>query len=470
MGEEIASSDFSAADFARFGERLDAETRLLADWLDRGAFCSSGYSFGFEIEAWLVDHGDFPMPINEAFLARLDDPQVVPELSRFNVEFNSEPLALRGDALLRAEIMLERMFDRCNAVAHGMDANMVLIGTLPTLRDADLSLANMSPLRRYAALNREMLRRRGGGPVRIDIAGRDHLVAEHADIMLEAATTSFQVHLRTPAALAHRYYNASLVASAPLLALAGNSPLLFGHRLWDETRVPLFEQAVSMGAAGTAPRAGFGSGYLRDSVWPLFAENLRDHPILLPLHLDDPPEVFHHLRLHNGTIWRWNRLLLDAGHGAPHLRIEHRILPAGPSIVDMIANAGAYLGVVAALVDEPDETLGVPFASAQENFYCAARDGLDARLAWRDGECAATDVIADELLPRIQTGLTRLGIDDEDVMRLVAVLDARVSSRQTGAHWQRARLAAAGGDLHALMASYCEHQRSRAPVHEWDLY
>ena len=467
MGQEISSSTFSATDFAQFRERVRNETQMLAEKLDANALSATGFSFGCEIEAWLVDHAFYPTSINEAFLARLNHPLVVPELSRFNVEINSEPQPLRGEALLRAEIALERLWDHCNAVAHAMDANMVLIGTLPTLRDEDLCVANMSGLKRYEALNRAMLDRRAGKALRVDIAGSDHLVTSHQDIMLEAATTSFQVHLRTPASLAHRYYNASLVASGPLLALSGNSPFLFGRQLWAETRIPLFEQAVPVEGA---PRVSFGTGYLRDSVLPFFEENVRDHEPILPLLFDAPAEEFRHLRLHNGTIWRWNRLLLDPAGGEPHLRIEHRILPAGPSIIDMMANAAAYLGMVVSLVtDGTDETLGMPFEMVRDNFYAAARHGLDARLSWRDGERGADAVLSDVVLPRARRGLERLDIDQEDIDRLIGVLEARLARRQTGSRWQELALAARNGDRYAMMAAYCERQRSRAPVHEWDI-
>ena len=303
MGEEISTSEFEAADFVRFNARLAGETALLRDLFARGGMAASGYMFGYELEAWLLDHSYFPHSINEAFLSRLNHPLVVPELSRFNVELNGVPLALRGDALLRAEMELERLWNHCNAVAHDMDAHMVMIGTLPTVRDADLTLDNISPLKRYHALNHEVLRRRQGRPLRVDIAGRERLVAEHGDVMLEAATTSFQVHLQAPAALAHRFYNASLAVSGPLLAACGNAPFLFGRSLWEETRIPLFEQAVDLaGLHAGSRRVTFGEDYLRRSVLECFEENLREYPVLLPLEFPDRPHEFRHLRLHNLSL------------------------------------------------------------------------------------------------------------------------------------------------------------------------
>jgi hypothetical protein len=341
-----------------------------------------------------------------------------------------------------------------------------MIGTLPTIRDADMTLANMSPLNRYYALNREVLRQRSGRPLRVEIEGREQLVSTHRDVMLEAATTSFQVHIKTPADLAHLYYNASIAASGPIIAACGNAPFLFGKSLWEETRIPLFEQAVE--APGPA-RVSMGSGYVARTLLEVFEENLRDYDALLPMAFDDAPAAFRHLRLHNGVIWRWNRPLVgfDAS-GAPHLRIEHRILPAGPGFVDMIANAAFYVGLVRALAfSGGDGSGGVPFAQAQRNFYSAARDGLDAKLYWPGiGEIAAGRLLQSRLIPAAREGLADLGVSDS--RGYMDVISARVGSGQTGARWQRAALAARGGDFHDLMAAYCERQRSGAPVHEWE--
>ncbi|ARN82554.1 hypothetical protein [Methylocystis bryophila] len=466
MGEEIQATAFTQEDAARFQQRLADETALARALFEADAFSSDGYAFGFEIETWILDHSFFPSPVNQQLLERLNDPLAVPELSRFNLELNSEPLALSGDALRRSLSGLEALWRRCNQAAHELDANLVMIGTLPTIREEDLTLANISPLNRYYALNAEVLRRRGGRPLKIDIAGRDHLVSEHHDVMLEAATTSFQVHLKTPARLAHRFYNASVAASGPILAACGNAPFLFGKMLWEETRIPLFEQAVVV--PGPA-RVSLGSGYAQVSCLELFEENLRDYSALLPIAFEDPPETLRHLRLHNGVIWRWNRPLIGFDDsGAPHFRIEHRILPAGPSLVDMIANAALYLGLAHHLAQgSPGGEGGLPFDAARANFYAAARDGLEARLFWpRVGEIEARRLLADVLLPQARQGLSDLGLDASEFLDII---EARIHSGQTGAAWQRAAFEARDRSRYELMAAYCERQRSGAPAHEWEL-
>jgi hypothetical protein len=471
MGEEIGTSSFAAGDFARFAERLQVETAAAGDMFAAGAFSADGYSIGFEIEAWLLDHAFFPNPINEAFLAAMGDPLVVPELSRFNVELNCAPAPISGDVFSRVAAELTALWARCEKVAHGLDANIVMIGTLPVIRDDDLSLANISPLKRYRALNHEVLRQRHGRAVRIAVDGRETIDTEHCDVMLEAATTSFQVHLKTPAALAHQYWNASAMASGPLLAAAANAPFLFGRDLWDETRIPVFEQAIDLPGRDGLERVGFGRRYLDRSLFELFAENAAEFPVLLPLAFDEPASQLRHLRLHNGTIWRWNRPLIGVeDDGRAHLRIEHRTLPAGPTIADMIANAALYVGLAHDLVARGEAaTPSLPFATARANFYAAARQGLAAMLTWPGiGPAPAQTLLLDHLIPAARRGLAGLGVA-RDGDAFIDLVEQRVRAGRNGAAWQRASRAANGGDFRRMMAAYCERQRSGLPLFQWDL-
>ncbi len=473
MGEEISRTSFTPQDFKTFENHLREETDLLSKLVADEKLSKDGYVAGFEIEAWLLDHGFFPRPINEKFLDALDHSLVVPELSRFNVELNSPPLALTGDILNRAAAAFKTLWTHCNDVAHGLDTNMVMIGTLPVIRDEDLTLQNLSPLKRYKALNNEVLRRRGGKPLVVDIAGHDHLRSEHGDVMLEAATTSLQIHLKTPARLAHRYYNASIMASAPLLAACTNAPFLFKRALWQETRIPLFEQSVALkDNAGEHGRVTFGSGYVRESLFEVLIENLNTYPVLLPLAFDEPSAKLRHVHLHNGTIWRWNRPIVGFdSDGTPHIRIEHRTLPAGPTIVDMIANAACYFGIVRDMVDSGfDESMDLAFDDARANFYEAAREGLDAKLTWPGlGQISAKHLMQDHLLPAAHRGLKAFGVDAKDRELYLEIMETRVETGQTGAVWQRAALEKWNGDFREMMSAYCERQRSAIPVHQWDI-
>lgn len=476
MGQEIGKTRFAPEDFREFGTRLAEESALLRRELAAGRFAESGYVGGFELESWLVDHNYFPAPINEAYLTRLNDPLVVPELSKFNVELNGTPQPLLGNALSRMEAELTRTWQRCLDVAHELDASLVMIGILPTIHESQMVLKNISPLNRFYALNEQVLLQRAGKPITINIAGREHLDIVHQDVMLEAATTSFQVHLQTPASQAVRYYNASIILSAPIVAACANSPFLFEKDLWDETRIPLFEQAVDLGGfhglADKERRVTFGSGYLNESPYECFEENLRSYPVLLPIHFDTPPEQFAHVRLHNGTIWRWNRMLagFDDAH-APHLRIEHRVIPSGPSIVDQIANAALYFGLAHFYArDTLAPEARMPFETARDNFYRSARDGLSASITWLDGrETETRALLLDELIPQAIHALKQLGIDRGEAEHYLGIVKARVASGQTGAAWQRTYAEKTRRDFLLLSAAYLREQRSGKPVHEWDL-
>jgi hypothetical protein len=478
MGQEIATSRFSADDFARFRACLADETRLARDTFAHGGFAAGGRVAGFELEAWLLDRNFFPSPCNQSFLARIADPLVVAELSRFNIELGGTPQPLHGRALSLLEDELSATWAKCLRVAHEDEATVVAIGTLPTLRESDLDLASMTPSHRYLALNQEVLRARGERPITLDIAGggagRDHLATTHADVMLEAATTSFQLHLQVGAAQVARHLNASIVLSAPLVALAANAPFLFGHTLWHETRIPLFEQAVDCGddAHPERRRVTFGAGYAGPDPTALFTDNLEHYPVLLPMCSDAPSAAFAHLRLQNGTLWRWNRLLVGFdgdGHDRPHLRIEQRVMPAGPSVADMIANAAFYYGAVYMLAHQavPPEAL-LPFATARDNFYRAARDGLGATVTWLGGREMPVVELLEHLLPLAREGLQRQSLDAGDIDRTLDLLAVRLRTRRNGAAWQLAHHAR-HGDLFRLTADYLEHQRSGLPVHEWPL-
>ncbi len=482
MGQEIARSHFTAADFQRFHGRLVEETDLLVRDTAAGRFADSRFIVGFELEAWLLDHAGLPNPVNATLLERLNDPLVVPELSRFNVELNGPPEPMRSGVLNALEQGLARTWNQCQQAAHGMDTALAMIGILPNIRAGDLTLANMSAMKRYRVLNEQVLKQRQGAPLHIHIQGEESLERHLPDVMLEAATTSFQIHLQVPFARAARYYNAALIACAPLLGMSGNSPLLFGKRLWRETRIPLFEQSVELGGyAGLADtnvrRVGFGQGYVRDSLLELFRENLDLFPILLPMPLDEPASRYPHLRQHNGSIWRWVRPLVGFDPlGAAHVRLEQRIFPSGPTVPDMVANCACHFGLNRALAEMPEAPEGrLPFAAARANFYAAARDGLDADLLWLDGEHHS----AREFWPRIglplaEQGLRDFGLESAEIERHLGVVAARVRNGQTGAVWQLARLNRRGGEadeagVAEMLADYLENQRSGAPVHEWSV-
>lgn len=478
MGQEIDSSHFSKHDFRRFEDHLHEETRVLESWFREHRFVTGSSVVGFELEACLVDREARPASINEAFLERFDNPLAVPELAAFNVEFNTPQRVLRGDALRRMHTALQTLWQEGERCAQIFGATLLMIGILPTLREQDLTLANMSDRHRYRAINEQVLRMRQGKPLQLNIDGPETLCTEHRNVMLEAATTSFQLHLQVNQSEAAGFFNAAIVLSAPMVAATANSPYLFGRELWQETRIPLFEQAVAVGGdlamggqRSDRPyrRVTLGGGYLRDSLFELFQENLQRYPPLLPEWLDTDPETLHHVRLHNGTIWRWNRPLIGVDRdGTPHLRIEHRVVPAGPSIPDAIANAALFYGLVHMLGRMPSLTEQLPFPQSCKNFYAAARDGLKAEVVWLGGRrLSVRELLLQELLPLAKQGLESVAIDPADIDDYLGIIHSRVLTGRTGAAWQRGCVARHGRAMAALTIAYLERQRGGAPVHEW---
>ncbi|HEY5604294.1 MAG TPA: glutamate-cysteine ligase family protein [Gammaproteobacteria bacterium] len=476
MGQEIDGSHFKKQDFQRFLARLKQETALLGQWFAAQRFDTEHTVAGFELEAWLVDKHCLPAPINAEFLHAMANPRLSPELASFNVEFNYTPRGLQGSALTDMQAEMTDLWQQGSQVANQLESQLVMIGILPTVDETYLTLQHISAMNRYRALNEQVLRLRQGRPMELNILGVDHLKTSHRNVMFESAATSFQIHLQVPLPLAVRAYNASLIVSAATVAVSANSPFLCGKNLWAETRVPLFEQAVQAGgyesgAHGPMRRVTFGSGYLHESVLECFCENLEHYPVLLPELSDDPPEKFSTVRLHNGTLWRWNRPLIGFANNQAHIRIEHRVIPAGPSVIDAVANAAFYFGLVSQLMRrEIQPELQLPFNQSRDNFYDAAKFSYDGHMVWLDGNKSnIRTLILKELLPIAAQGLAAAGIDAHAIDTYLGIIEQRTQNACNGAAWQRAFTTRHGQDLSSLTKAYIERQNSGAPVHEWGI-
>jgi len=477
MGEEIQYSHFNKTDYQQFVSELKEETALLKSWFDDHRFSTSALMAGYELEAWLINRTGNPVAINKEFLEQADNPLLSPELAKFNIELNVEPEKLSGKVLSIFESKLDKLWSQCSITARSLDSEILAIGILPTLQDSDLTLKNISLLDRYKALNEQVLRQRNGVEIELNINGDDHLHVRHKDVMLEAAATSLQIHIQVPQDLAARYYNASVLLSAPMVAISANSPCLFGKRLWQETRIPVFEQAVPTGgyggaASGPVHRVSFGSDYVRRSMFECFQENLEHYPVLLPVHYREDINKVRHLRLHNGTIWRWNRPLIGFDEDqTPHLRIEHRVCASAPTTIDDIANIAFYYGLVHfyATIDEPPENT-MPFTDAKSNFYRAAQLGLKHKTKWFDPKTESLqNIILNRLLNEAETGLHKLGIDSADSQRYLSIIQQRVEINKTGSQWQLNFLNAHQDNFSMLTLNYLNNQKTGKPVHEWDL-
>jgi len=476
MGQEIEGSRFTQDDFQRFFDRLKQETELLNQYLGSGRFDNQHTVAGFELEAWITDKDCQPAPINAEFLKRMNNPLVCPELASFNVEFNFTPQKLEGQALSVIEKEMRQLWQSGCDTANDLGGQLVMIGILPTAEDRHLTMDNISSMNRFHALNDQVLKLRQCRPLELNILGRDHLRLTHMDVMFESATTSFQIHLQVPVDLAVRAYNASVIASAMTVAVSANSPYLCGKDLWAETRIPLFEQAVEVGgyehaAHGPLRRVSFGSGYAKQSIFECFKHNLDHFPILLPDDIHDPAEKFSHVRLHNGTLWRWNRPLIGVeDDGNYHIRIEHRVVPSGPSVRDAIANSAFYYGLATYLINSeipPENQL--PFNQARDNFYNAAKNGLDAHVVWLDGnKYSIKTLILDKLLEYAADGLQQSMVDSADIDLYLDIIRKRTDKGLNGAAWQRGFVDKFGKDMQSLTAAYIDRQNSGEPVNNWD--
>ena len=478
-------------DLSLFSERLHTGLQALAETLSRPGFGTGETTVGAELEVSLVDTHGRPAPINSEVRSESDDPRITYEIDRFNLELNTDPVRLSGHPFASLGAGLRGGLAEMKRAAALHDGGVLTVGILPTLRVSDLQSSAMTKTRRYEVLS-QSLRQDRGRPFCARVDGLDPLELTCEDVTLEGANTSFQLHLKVPPDEFARTYNAAQLATLPALAVAGNSPFLVGHRLWEETRIALFKHSVDDRSEPSVggfppPRVSFGHGWVRKGACELFEESVMFHKPLLPfVGKSDPLEELargetprlEELRLHHGTVWRWNRAVYDA---AGHIRIEFRAMPSGPSVVDMMANAAFLIGLTLGLAPEADRWVTrIPFEHARWGFYRAAQHGLDADLLWPASSApsprrvnAAT--LALELMPVARDGLLAAGVDANDVDPWLDILRSRIQSRQTGAQWQRRALEALERDqtrdeaLHSLVLRYAEHSERDEPVHQWPI-
>lgn len=490
MGTQSVESYSDPAKLRLFMKAVLNDLRALEKMIADGTIESGVRRIGAEQELFLVDKYWKPAPLAMEVLERLDDPVFTTELARFNLEFNLPPLTFGGDCLARMERALHDHLAKVRRVADEFDAKVLLAGILPTLRKSDLTLANMSPVPRYFALNAALKRLRGGA-FEFHLTGADELIVRHDTVMLEACNTSCQVHFQVgPDEFAHLYNIAQAIA-APVLAVAANSPILFGRRLWRETRIALFQQAVDTRSPGSQlqerrSRVSFGDDWVRHSVLEIFREDIARFRAILGIDFEeDPFETLRlgqvprlkALQLHNGTVYRWNRPCYGISDGKPHLRIENRVLPGGPTVLDEVANAAFWFGLMSGLSAQyQDITQTMEFDTASTNFLAAARQGMTAQFTWLDGQTyPAQELICKQLVPLARDGLTRSGIDSADIDRYLGVIEERGCSGKTGAQWILCSLKSmkdrgvAGERVTALTAAIYARQQQEQPVHQWPL-
>jgi Glutamate-cysteine ligase family 2(GCS2) len=495
MGQEAATDTFDRSDRQRYRQKVQRCLDALARMLTEGGFSTEPPQMGLEVELNLVDDGLQPAMTNGVVLEKLSDPSFTTELGQHNLELNVRPRPLSGDQASELEVELRASLAHADMKAQDAGARLVMIGMLPTLRDEHFKARWLSNNARYAMLNDRIFAARGedmvlamDGPA---IPGQrgERLRSRSDSILPEAACTSAQLHLQVPPEDFATHWNAAQCLAGVQVAIAANSPFLLRKALWHETRIPLFLQATDtrpeeLKNQGVRPRVWFGERWIT-SIFDLFEENVRYFPGLLPdIDDEDPFEALDEgrapklaeLRMHNGTIWRWNRPVYDRVGGVPHLRVENRVLPAGPTVVDLVANAAFFYGAQRALAaeDRPVWTQ-MSFQAAEENLYAGARHAFDAQLYWPGiGWVPPDELVLRRLLPMAHEGLRDCGVTDAARERYLGVIEQRCLAQRTGSTWQRAtvaRLEDRGMDrdsaLVGMLRRYIDLASSNQPVHTW---
>ncbi|MGB7450510.1 MAG: CBS domain-containing protein [Lysobacterales bacterium] len=490
MGEQNIVEDASESTRQEFMKSLLEEVRALETMLDKGMVESGVSRIGAEQEMFLIDKAQKPALTGLDVLKKLDDDRFTHELGLFNIEANLSVQEFHSDCLSRMEAEAQEVYAKAREAAHKCNSEIALVGILPTLTKDNLGLDSMVPIARYHALNKAFMGLRGHD-LQFTINGIDQLIVKHDNLMVEACNTSFQVHFQVSPEDFARLYNIAQVVTGPLLAAAVNSPILLGKRLWHETRISVFEYSVDARskthqARGLKPRVHFGNHWVDKSVTEIFKEDIARFRVLLTTETEDDPLAMvaqgiapklKALCLHNGTVYRWNRACYGVHDGIPHLRIENRVIPSGPTVIDEIANTAFFVGMMAGMSEKYDDIRDqITFQDVKANFMAAARAGIRAQMNWfGDTHMPARKLILDELLPLAESGLNKYGVNQQDIDKYLGVLRDRVSTRRNGARWALESL----NEMHdqgtedqrmrCLVSSMVEQQTTGRPISEWVL-
>lgn len=468
MGGEVSKEHFKKRDYKRFQQKLDEEMEFVRRLFAENRFNDHSRKLGYELELCLLDKQGNPAPMNQQILERADNPLFTYELAKFNLEINGNAFPIEANVFDKIEQDLAQLYAQVEQAAHRFDTQIGLFGVLPCLQPQHLDPElYMSGMHRYRVLNDRLLSMRDQ-PIHLTIQGKDHLKLEKNDVMLEAMGTSLQIHMQVPFSEAVDCYHAALWSSMAALAVSANSPLVLGKSCWQESRIAIFKQSVDTRNSqeiedSIIPRVHLGKKYI-DSWLELFEDNDYYTPIL-PEVMDGGPEKLHHFNLHNGTIWRWVRPILGEESGQYHLRLELRVAPSGPTQVDTMANMVFYVGLIEGLKQTPEDLTRIPFEVLNEDFYRVARDGLEARVNWCDGDMdTMQNLLLQKAIPVSIQGLKMLGIKDFE--KWIEIIRQRVENSATGAHWISQHWEK-NRDAFALVRNYLAHAHQNIPVHLW---
>jgi len=490
MGEQNIEQYADESTRQAFMKSLLDEVRALEIMLAEGLVESGVSRIGAEQEMFLIDQAQKPALTALDVLEIIDDERFTHELGLFNIEANLSVQEFHSDCLGRMEAEAQEVYAKARKAAQACDSEIALVGILPTLTKKDLGLDSMVPTPRYHALNNAIMALRGDN-LQFTINGIDELVINHDNMMLEACNTSFQVHFQVSPDNFAKLYNIAQTITGPLLAAVVNSPILLGKRLWHETRISVFEYSVDARssahqARGLKPRVHFGDHWVDSCVTEIFKEDIARFRVILTTETEDDPLAMvaqgiapklKALCLHNGTVYRWNRPCYGVHNGIGHLRIENRVIPSGPSIIDEIANMAFFVGMMSGMADKIDDVRElIPFDDIKANFMAAARDGIRAQMNWfGDKHMPAQELILEHLLPLAEHGLQKFAVDQQDIDRYLGVLRDRVATSRTGSRWALESLNNMQGRgtedqrLRSLVSSMVAQQIDGQPISEWKL-
>lgn len=490
MGEKNVSTQTDESRMRQFTKAVLNDLQALEQMIDDELMEEDVLRIGAEQEMFLIDSTMHPAPLALEIMEAAKDKRLTTEIGRFNLEANLTPLDFTGNCLSKLEAELNEIIGIVKKTADDFAADAVLCGILPTIQQSDLVEKNLTPSPRYSEMNRVLTELHGEERV-IHIKGLDELRLHLHDTFVEFCNTSFQIHLQVGMRDFVKYYNWAQAVTAPLLAVAVNSPILLGRRLWHESRLAVFQNAVderspTQQERSRQPRVTFGRDWLKKSVLEIFHEDVARFRIILTRELEENSlesleqgkvPALYAWRMHNGTIWRWNRACYGIMNDKPSLRIEARFLPSGPTVADEMANSALFLGLMIALPKEfGDVTERMNFDDAKTNFFSAARNGLRSQLVWLDGKTYRTqELILDELLPLARKGLRAVNIDAEDIDKYLGIMEKRISQDKTGAQWMLDSLAAMDKTakpnvrLRTLVSAMKKNQDDGKCLSDWDL-
>ncbi len=469
MGNEVNKKYYKQKDFDLFQSKLVEETRLLRQQLQNNEFDNDSFRIGYELEVCLLDQSGLPNPINQEIIDRTHNRLFTAELAQYNLEINGHPFDLAPSVFNKLEGDINLLYSQANQTANELKGQLGLFGVLPCLNRSHLKAENyMSDLNRYHLISDTLLKMRQR-PVHLKITGEDTLDICKHDVMLEALGTSFQIHFQVPIDQYIDYYHASLWASLVMIAISANSPLVLGKSCWHESRIAIFKQAVDTRtleekAQGVVPRVFFSKGYI-NSVMDLFEDNL-NYQVILPEVSKRNTASFHHLSLHNGTVWRWIRPIIgESPNEKNHLRLELRVLPSGPTIIDSVSNLVFFIALIEGLKNHKQDLIQVPYDLLDTQFYKVARGGLSTPITWFNQQKASVqEIVLQHCMKLAKEGIKSLKISK--ATKWLEIIEQRVKSQQTGASWIL-DFWHKNPDANSLVNHYLQNANQDIPVHLW---